>query len=56
MDVVFFKIKECGQGLKSVSFSVSMQSQTHTLEKAEIDEIMERLIKNLEKIGATLRR
>ena len=50
-----YEDKSLGENLKSVSFNIAIQSQTHTLEKSEIDSTMNDLIKNLEQIGARLR-
>lgn len=50
-----YRDKSLGENLKSISFKIVMQSQTHTLTKAEIEENINKLINNLKKIGATLR-
>lgn len=50
-----YKNESLGENLKSVSFNITLQSQTHTLEKAEIEKTMNKLIEDLEQIGATLK-
>ena len=50
-----YKDNNSNDNLKSVSFNIVLQSQTHTLEKTEIDEIVKKLISKLELIGAKLK-
>lgn len=51
-----YEDESLGENLKSVSFNISLQSPDHTLKKDEIDKIMNKLIENLDNIGAKLRK
>lgn len=50
-----FRGDQIGKNKKSVSYSIVMRAQDHTLNDEEADNAMKKVLKNLEKIGAVLR-
>ena len=51
-----YKGEKIGEGKKSIAFSISFRDASHTLEDGEVNEVIGKILKNLEKINVTLRK
>lgn len=50
-----YRSEQLGKDRKSVAFSLTLRAEDHTLNDAEIDEVMQKVFKKLSAVGATLR-
>ena len=48
--------EQIAEGFKSVAYSISFRAADHTLEEKEITQVMEKILKGLEKMGIELRK
>ena len=50
-----YRSEALGENKKSVAFAITLRAEDRTLNEAETDEIMKKVISKLEKTGAALR-